>query len=68
MELFPAVSEEQWKLIEKVIDDCDYYIVIVGYRYGTPYPSLLFSLEPDLRSGLNGKELIFSIVIIWIYN
>jgi hypothetical protein len=35
MELFPAADEDQWSLIKKVIDDCDYYIVIVGGRYGS---------------------------------
>src|SRR2546425_7807269 len=35
MELFPAADEDQWTLIKSVIDDCDYYIVIVGGRYGT---------------------------------
>lgn len=35
MELFPAIDEEQWEFIKKVIDDCDYYLLIVGGRYGT---------------------------------
>lgn len=35
MELFPAANESQWSLIERVIDDCDYYIVIIGGRYGS---------------------------------
>lgn len=35
MELFPAADEDQWTLIKKVIDDCDYYIVVVGGRYGS---------------------------------
>src|ERR1051325_1908911 len=35
MELFPAADEDQWTLIKKVIDDCDYYIVIIGGRYGS---------------------------------
>jgi len=35
MELFPAANEDQWTLIKKVIDDCDYYIVLVGGRYGS---------------------------------
>ena len=35
MELFPASDEAQWDLIKKVIDDCDYYIIIIGGRYGT---------------------------------
>ncbi|MBE9173002.1 DUF4062 domain-containing protein [Cyanobium sp. LEGE 06143] len=35
MELFPAADEEQWDFIRKVIDDCDYYILILGGRYGS---------------------------------
>jgi hypothetical protein len=35
MELFPATDEEQWAFIKKIIDDCDYYLLIVGGRYGT---------------------------------
>lgn len=35
MELFPASDDERWELIRRVIDDCDYYIVIVGGRYGS---------------------------------
>jgi hypothetical protein len=35
MELFPAASEEQWKWITRVIDESDYYIVVVGGRYGS---------------------------------
>ncbi|MBA5982574.1 DUF4062 domain-containing protein, partial [Pseudomonas sp. MD195_PC81_125] len=32
MEMFPATDEEQWVFIKKVIDDCDYYLLIVGGR------------------------------------
>ena len=35
MELFPAANEEQWNWIKKVIDASDYYIVILGGRYGS---------------------------------
>lgn len=35
MELFPAADEEQWKFIKRVIDDCDYYLLIIGGRYGS---------------------------------
>lgn len=35
MELFPAIDEEQWEFIKKIIDDCDYYLLIIGGRYGT---------------------------------
>ena len=35
MELFPAADEEQFEFIKRVIDDCDYYLLIIGGRYGT---------------------------------
>jgi hypothetical protein len=35
MEIFPAANEDQWTLIKQVIDESDYYIVIVGGRYGS---------------------------------
>ncbi len=38
MELFPAADEDQWQFIKKVIDDCDYYLLIVGGRYGSMTP------------------------------
>lgn len=35
MELFPAADDTQWALIQRVVDDCDYYVVIIGGRYGS---------------------------------
>lgn len=35
MELFPASNEEQWSFIKDVINDCDYYLLIIGGRYGS---------------------------------
>jgi hypothetical protein len=35
MEAFPAIDEEQFEFIKKVIDDCDYYLLIIGGRYGS---------------------------------
>ena len=35
MEIFPALDEDQFNFIKKVIDDCDYYILIIGGRYGS---------------------------------
>lgn len=35
MELFPAADVEQLTYIKKVIDECDYYLLIVGGRYGS---------------------------------
>lgn len=35
MELFPASDEDKWELIKGVIDDSDYYCLIIGARYGS---------------------------------
>ncbi len=35
MEMFSTGDEQQWELIKKQIDDCDYYVVISAFRYGS---------------------------------
>jgi Domain of unknown function (DUF4062) len=35
MELFPATDQQQLEYIQRVIDRSDYYVVIVGGRYGS---------------------------------
>jgi hypothetical protein len=47
MELFPAADEEQWEFIRRVIDDCDYYLLIIGGRYGSTTPEGLGYTEKE---------------------
>jgi Domain of unknown function (DUF4062) len=47
MEIFPAADEEQWEFIKRVVDDCDYYIVIIGGRYGTLTPEGISYTEKE---------------------
>jgi hypothetical protein len=35
MEIFPAADVEQFEYIKKVVDECDYYVLIIGARYGS---------------------------------
>lgn len=35
MEWFPGIDEEQFEYIKQVIDDSDYYVIILGGLYGT---------------------------------
>lgn len=35
MEYFPASNKTQWEIIKKLIDECDYYVLIIGGRYGS---------------------------------
>jgi len=39
MELFPAADDDSWNLIKHFISRCDYYVVIIGGRYGSTTPS-----------------------------
>jgi hypothetical protein len=38
MELFPAADEDQWSYIQQIIDDCDYYVVVLAGKYGSISP------------------------------
>jgi hypothetical protein len=59
MELFPAANEDQWALIKKVIDDCDYYVVIIGGRYGSLGADGLSYTEMEYRYAIErGKPVI----------
>lgn len=35
MEAFVASNESQWDVIKRVINECDYYVLIIGGRYGS---------------------------------
>jgi hypothetical protein len=59
MELFAAADDDQWTIIKKVIDDCDYYIVVVGGRYGSVFPSGKSYTEMEYEYALStGKPII----------
>ncbi|OBX19188.1 hypothetical protein A9995_08640 [Erythrobacter sp. QSSC1-22B] len=59
MELFQAADEDQWSLIKRVIDDCDYYMVIIGGRYGSLGPDGISYTEMEYRYALEiGKPIV----------
>ena len=59
MELFPAANESQWSLIKKVIEDCDYYVLVIGGRYGSGGPDRISYTEMEYRHALEiGKPTI----------
>ena len=64
MELFPAADEEQWDFIKRVIDDCDYYLLIIGGRYGSITSDGISYTEKEfdyaVESGLRVVALIHS--------
>jgi hypothetical protein len=48
MELFPAADEEQWEFIKRVIDDCDYYLLIIGGFDNLTWPHFDHFIWPHL--------------------
>ena len=47
MEMFNAADEEQWAVITRTIDQCDYYVVIVAHRYGSTTPEGISFTEKE---------------------
>lgn len=35
MEMFSAADEEQWRIIQRQIDEIDYYVILIAHRYGS---------------------------------
>ncbi|WP_096156198.1 DUF4062 domain-containing protein [Bacillus sp. FJAT-45066] len=35
MEMFSAADDDQWTVIQSTIDMSDYYVLILGHRYGS---------------------------------
>ena len=64
MEAFVATDNEQFEVIKKVIDLCDYYILIIGKKYGSINPSTGISyteMEYDYAISKNIPILVFAI-------
>ncbi|MGD1954116.1 MAG: DUF4062 domain-containing protein [Sphingomonadales bacterium] len=62
MELFQASDDDSWTLIQRVINDCDYYLVIVAGRYGSVHPDTGVSfteMEYEFAKSLNKPILAF---------
>lgn len=59
MEIFPAADEDQWSLITGVIDECDYYLLILAGRYGSIGSEGIAYTEMEYRYALEtGKPII----------
>lgn len=59
MEMFPAANDDQWTLIQQVIDESDYYVVIVGGRYGSMAPDGISYTEKEYDYAIStGKPVL----------
>lgn len=62
MELFPASDEDQWALIKGVIDDSDYYLLVIGGRYGSLNAEGISYTEMEFDYALAKKKPIIAFV------
>lgn len=49
MEAFVASNESQWAVIQRVIEQCDYYVLIIGGRYGSVTPEGISYTEKEFH-------------------
>lgn len=62
MELFPAADDSAWQLIKDVIDASDYYVVIVGGRYGSVDPDGIGYTEREYRYAVQARKPITALL------
>lgn len=67
MEVFGAADEEQWEIIKDTIDSSDYYILIIGQRYGSviidgPDAGISYT-EKEFRYARNQQVPILAFII-----
>lgn len=62
MELFPAADESAWQLIKDVIDRSDYYVLIVGGRYGSLDATGLGYTEKEYEYAVATKKPVIALL------
>lgn len=67
MEMFSAADEEQWEIIRETIDSSDYYVLIIGHRYGSvieegEYAGISYT-QKEFRYALEHKIPILAFLI-----
>ena len=62
MELFPAADDSAWLLIKDVIDASDYYVLIVGGRYGSLDETGLSYTEKEYDYAIANKKPVIPLL------
>ena len=62
METFPAADATPWELIKSIIADSDYYVLIVGAKYGSTGPDGISYTEMEFNLAVElGKPILSSV-------
>ena len=62
MELFPAADESAWQLIKDVIDGSDYYVLVVGGRYGSLDETGISYTEKEYEYAVASKKPVIPLL------
>jgi hypothetical protein len=67
MEMFSAADEEQWEIIRETIDSSDYYVLVIGHRYGSvieegEYAGISYT-QKEFRYALEQKIPVLAFLI-----
>ena len=62
MEIFPALDEDQFNFIKKIIDDCDYYVLIIGGRYGSLSDDGISYTEKEFDYAIQNKIKVIALI------
>lgn len=60
MELFPAADENQWTIIKRIISESDYYLLILGGRYGSIGPEGISYTEMEYNYAISIKKPVIA--------
>lgn len=62
MEIFPAADVEQFEYIKKIIDECDYYVLIVAARYGSLDAAGVSYTEKEYHYAVSQKKTVLAFI------
>lgn len=62
MEVFPAANDGAWELIKGVIDDSDYYCLVIAGRYGTVDADGVGFTEKEYDYAISQKKPVMAFV------
>lgn len=63
MEMFPSNDEEQLTYIKRIIDKCDFYLILVGGRYGSRAKSGKSFTEEEFEYARSKNKKIIALVL-----
>lgn len=62
MEIFPAIDDDQFNYIKQIIDDSDYYLLIIGGRYGSCDKDVISYTEKEFDYAISKKIPVISFI------